>query len=118
MFNDVTVYFESLIQNAQTNRELKSIIKEIEIWALMLDPPYSEGVNKIMIVTFGKSVGEDTIFSKVNLIIKRGLIRNLTEYRLLNEVLDLYADEPSKKQIIESVSQLVFLYEKKHIKTK
>ena len=117
LFNNVINYFETLIEDSHHNKKisvLKRIIKEIELWALNLDPVDAEEVNKIMITKFGKGVWEDSILKKVNLIIKRGIIKNLTEYRLLNEVLILYSDDISKRDIVNSVSKLVFVFEKNY----
>jgi len=115
LFNDVIGYFENLIRDARTNRGLKSIIKEIELWALNLDPGDADNVNRIMFTNFGKALGEDSIFHKVNSIIKKGSIKNSTEFRLLIEVLDLYSDDNAKQDIIKSISQLVFKYEKERL---
>lgn len=114
LFNNVIGYFENIIEDSHKNKKiitLKRIIKEIELWALNLDPADVEEVNKIMNTTFGKSIWEGNILNKVNLIIKRGEIKNVTEYRLLNEVLNLYSTDTAKKDIVASVSTLVGLYE-------
>ena len=115
LFNNVMNYFETLIKDAHTNKKvsaLKRIIKEIELWSLSLDPLDLNKVNGIMISKFGKAVGEDNIFKKVNSIIKKRGIKNLKEYRLLSEVLNLYSSDSSKKVIVDSVSRLIFLFEK------
>lgn len=114
LFNNVIGYFENIIEDSYKNKkisELKKIIKEIELWALNLDPADMEEVNKITNAKFGKSIWEDKILNKVNLIIKRGKIKNVTEYRLLNEVLNLYSTDTTKKDIVASVSTLVGLFE-------
>ena len=106
---------KTLIEDEHLNKrtsEINRIIKEIELWSLNLDPFDLNKVNEIMIARFGKAVGEDNIFKKANSIIKRGVIKNLIEYRLLCEVLNLYSSDSSKKDIVDSVSKLVFLFEK------
>jgi hypothetical protein len=117
LLNKVILAFEhDILHYHATNKlkTLKNLVQEIEFWALNLDPHHLAVVNDIAFKKFGKYVGEDRVLKKTESIIKRGKIRNINEYQLLNEILNLYSGDYSKKDFIDSVAQLIFLFEKNY----
>lgn len=99
-------------------KTLKHIVQEIELWALDLDPHDFEVVNKMMFKKFGKKIGEENFFKKIETVVKRGQIKTVNEYRLLNEFLNSFSGDVSKKEMIEKVTELVFSFELKLNKQK
>lgn len=97
---------------------MKHIVQEIELWALDLDPHDFEVVNKMMFKKFGKKIGEENFFKKIETVVKRGQIKTVNEYRLLNEFLNSFSGDVSKKEMIEKVTELVFSFELKLNKQK
>ena len=121
LLQEVIDSMERGLLHYQVNRNtkvLKSMVHEIEIWALELHPPDFEVVNKMVFKKFGKNIGEESFFKKIEAVVKRGQIKTATEYRLLNEFLNSFSGDVSKKEMIEKVTELVFLFEVKLSKQK
>jgi hypothetical protein len=99
-------------------KKLKSLVHEIELWALELDPHDFEVVNKMVFKEFGKNICEENFFKKIEKVIKKGQIKTENEYRLLNELLNIFSDDASKKEMIEKATELIFSFEVKLNKQK
>ncbi len=116
LFDNFIIDFENLILESFNKNNivaLKAIIKEVELWALGLDPMDGKIVSEMMFKKFAKHIGEEAIFKKIDLIIKRGIIRNLREYRTANEAIDIYSYDTSKKKIVHLISDLMSKFETK-----
>ncbi|HLG38118.1 MAG TPA: hypothetical protein VI461_00570 [Chitinophagaceae bacterium] len=99
-------------------KTLKLMVHEIELWALELDPHDFEVVNKMMFKKFGKNVGEESFLKKIDAVLKRGQIKAIVEYRLLNEFLNSFSGDVSKKEMTEKVTELISSFEVKLNKRK
>ncbi|MGK2861137.1 MAG: hypothetical protein ACSLE0_04350 [Chitinophagaceae bacterium] len=121
LLQEVVNSMESGLSHYHVKRNIKTLkhmVHEIELWALGLDPHDFKVVNKMMFKKFGKNIGEENFLKKVEVVVKRGQIKTVPQYRLLLEYLDSFSDDVSKKEMIEKVTELVFSFEIKLNKRK
>ncbi|MEJ0105043.1 MAG: hypothetical protein WDO19_21925 [Bacteroidota bacterium] len=121
LIREVVNSMESGLSHCYVKRNIKTLkymVHEIELWALGLDPHDFKVINKMMFKKFGKNIGEENFLKKIESVVKGGQIKTVPQYRLLLEYLDLFSGDVSKKEMIEKVTELVFLFEVKLNKRK
>lgn len=103
-------FFFKVIQyyyNKKQKSGLKTIIKELEIMARLFGEKFYMKIKTDAETNFNIKNDTQDLDKKVNIIIKRGVIKNEKEYRLARTYIDIFEPDKLKEKIVTDLIRML-----------